>query len=164
MQVVRELAVLPRELSPELRKRTSELFKAAKSGAWEETESGVRLLVEPAIELAEGQYTLTTQVQADEGTVASALPSGSYIALDTEVDAELEAEGFARDLVRQIQDERKNAGLHVADRIALTLRVPAERLEAVQAHLDFIKRETLALEASVEATDVDKPEVSVAKL
>lgn len=164
MQVVRELAVLPRELSPELRKRTSELFKAAKSGAWEETEGGVRLLVEPAVELIAGQYTLTTQVQADEGTVASALPSGSYIALDTEVDAELEAEGYARDLVRQIQDERKNVGLHVADRIALTLRVPAERVEAVQGHLDFIKRETLALEASVEAAEVDKPEVAVAKL
>ena len=36
--------------------------------------------------------------------------------------------------------------------------------KAVQAHLDFIKRETLALEASVETADVDKPGVSVAKL
>lgn len=165
MQVRRELAVLPRELSPQMRKRTSELFKAAKTGAWEElADGGVKLLVEPPVELEPGQFTLTTQVQAEEGTVAAALASGSFIALDTELDAELEAEGYARDLVRQIQDERKKAGLHVADRIALNVRVPEDAVAAVMAHLDFIKHETLALEAAVDAADVTAPEVKLAKL
>lgn len=151
MQVTHDLAVLPRELEPAMRKLTSALFKAAREGAWEEVDGGVRLNVADGVVLHEGQYTLTSQVVSEEGSVAAMLPSGAFIALDTEIDAELEAEGYARDVVRAVQDERKHAGLHVADRIALSLTVPAERVEAVNAHLDFISAETLALQATVSA-------------
>ena len=149
MTVTRELAVLPRELEPEQRKLTSKLFAAAREGAWEETEDGVLLRLDPPVRLREGQYTLTTLVQGEEGSVASILPSGAYIALDTTLDPELEAEGYARDVIRAVQDARKAAGLHVADRISLTLRVPAEHVEAVRAHTDLIAAETLALETDV---------------
>ena len=149
MTVTRELAVLPRELEPEQRKLTSKLFAAAREGAWEETEDGVLLRLDPPVRLREGQYTLTTLVQGEEGSVASVLPSGAYIALDTTLDPELEAEGYARDVIRAVQDARKAAGLHVADRISLTLRVPAEHVEAVRAHIDLIAAETLALETDV---------------
>ena len=81
--------------------------------------------------------------------------------LDTELTPELEAEGYARDVVRAVQDERKNAGLHIADRIDLSLTVPAERVADVEAWRDMIAAETLALSLTVEAGD--KLEVSVAK-
>jgi len=64
--------------------------------------------------------------------------------LDIALTDELRAEGYARDVVRAVQDERKAAGLHVADRIHLTLAVPAEWRPAVQAHEELIARETLA--------------------
>ena len=149
MTVTRELTVLPRELEPEQRKLTSKLFAAAREGAWEETEDGVLLRLDPPVRLRGGQYALTTLVQGEEGSVASVLPSGAYIALDTTLDAELEAEGYARDVIRAVQDARKAAGLHVADRISLTLQVPAEHVEAVRAHTDLIAAETLALETDV---------------
>ena len=149
MTVTRELTVLPRELEPEQRKLTSKLFAAAREGAWEETEDGVLLRLDPPVRLRGGQYALTTLVQGEEGSVASVLPSGAYIALDTTLDAGLEAEGYARDVIRAVQDARKAAGLHVADRISLTLRVPAEHVEAVRAHTDLIAAETLALETDV---------------
>ena len=149
MTVTRELAVLPRELEPEQRKLTSKLFAAAREGAWEETQDGVLLRLDPPVRLRGGQYALTTLVQGEEGSVASVLPSGAYIALDTTLDPELEAEGYARDVIRAVQDARKAAGLHVADRISLTLRVPAEHVEAVRAHTDLIAAETLALETDV---------------
>lgn len=149
LEVSNDLAVLPRELDPSVRKFTSALFKAAKSGAWEEIDGGVRMLIEPPVELAPHQYELTTSVSADEGSVAMVLASGAFVVLDTVLDAELEAEGYARDVIRAVQDQRKADGLHVADRIRLTLTVPEEHVETVQTHREMIMAETLAVESEV---------------
>jgi len=83
------------------------------------------------------------------------------VVLDTELTPELEAEGYARDVVRAVQDERKKAGLHIADRIDLSLMVPAEHVADVEAWRDMIAAETLALSLTVEAGD--KLTVTVAK-
>ena len=66
-------------------------------------------------------------------------------AIDTELTHELSAEGYARDVVRAVQDERKNAGLHIADRIDLSLTVPSDHVADVEAWRDMIAAETLAL-------------------
>ncbi|WP_054952066.1 isoleucine--tRNA ligase [Flaviflexus massiliensis] len=149
LEVTESLAVQPRELPGDLRKLTSALFKAAKSGAWHRDGENVVMELDEPVTLAPGQFTLTTAVNAAEGDVATVLDSGSFVVLDTELDAELEAEGYARDLVRSIQDTRKASGLHVADRIKLTLTVPSENLPAVEANLDLIKAETLAVETEI---------------
>jgi len=60
------------------------------------------------------------------------LPGGGFVVLDTALTPELEAEGWARDLVRQIQDERKAVGLHVSDPIRLRLTVPQQHLGTTQ--------------------------------
>jgi isoleucyl-tRNA synthetase len=72
--------------------------------------------------------------------------------LDTRLDDALRAEGYARDVVRAVQDARKAAGLHVADRIALTLDVPAEHVPAVEEHRGFVAAETLATSLTVRET------------
>ncbi|XCB29750.1 isoleucine--tRNA ligase [Arcanobacterium hippocoleae] len=149
LKVRSELTVLPRELDPSIRRYTSALFKAAKNGSWEEIDGGVLLRTDPEITLSPGQYTLTAAVSAAEGSVAAVLPSGSFVVLDTVLTPELEAEGFARDVIRQIQDQRKSDGLHVADRIALTLRVPDAKVAAITANLEMIQTETLSLEADI---------------
>ena len=71
--------------------------------------------------------------------------------LDLTLDDALRAEGYARDVVRVVQDARKAAGLQVGDRIVLTIDVPAEHLAAVETHRDTIARETLAV--SIEVAD-----------
>ncbi|MDU0968660.1 MAG: isoleucine--tRNA ligase [Actinomycetaceae bacterium] len=164
-EVKRDLKLNPKAFAPAVRRATSQLFKAQKAGEWEETEAGVRfpgVEVDGApVELSGDAIELVTSVAAAEGQVASVLPSGAFVVLDTTVDAELEAEGYARDVVRAVQDERKNAGLHVADRIALTLGVPADKLEAVRAHTDMIKAETLSLDLTL--NEAEKLEIAVAK-
>ena len=51
---------------------------------------------------------------------ATTLPSNTgVVVLDTDLTPELEAEGLARDLVRLVQQARRDAGLNVSDRIAL---------------------------------------------
>lgn len=152
LHVREELALLPRMLSGEVRKLTSQLFGAVRSGQWEQVEAGVRFpgvqLDGVPVVLAEGQYTLTTVVDAEDGSVAAVLESGAFVVLDTTLDEELEAEGYARDVVRLVQDARKDAGLHVSDRIALALVLPAAQMAWVQAHEEMVCRETLTVELS----------------
>ncbi|MBJ2329699.1 isoleucine--tRNA ligase [Schaalia cardiffensis] len=167
LSVSTELSLNPRAFSPEIRKLTSQLFKAQKAGEWQVSEDGAScvfsgVMVEGTpVSLSGEQFSVTTSVNADEGQVADVLANGTFVVLDTELTPELEAEGYARDVIRAIQDERKNAGLHVADRIDLTLTVPAERVGAVETHREMIAHETLALSVSVEAGE--KLSVSVAK-
>lgn len=68
------------------------------------------------------------------------------VGLDTEVTEELAQEGDVRDLVRGIQNLRKESGLEVTDRIRLTL-FGSERLKAAYASfVDYIAQETLAID------------------
>jgi isoleucyl-tRNA synthetase len=66
--------------------------------------------------------------------------------LDLELSDELLAEGRARDLVRVIQQARKEAGLHVADRIELQVEVPESWRAAVDQFADYIREQTLGVE------------------
>jgi isoleucyl-tRNA synthetase len=65
------------------------------------------------------------------------------------VTPELAAEGTARDVVRVVQQARRDAGLAVSDRIRLTLGADADVADAIHAHADFIARETLAVAVTV---------------
>ena len=58
-------------------------------------------------------------VSAGDGAVATLKSSDGVVVLDTVVTPELEREGIARDLVRQVQQARRDAGLDVSDRISL---------------------------------------------
>ncbi len=78
----------------------------------------------------------------DERLIAS--ERGVTILLDTTMNDELKAEGFARELVNRIQNLRKDSGLLVSDRITLQLIVPTSVAPSLQAHRDYIQRETLA--------------------
>jgi len=72
--------------------------------------------------------------------------------LDDTVTEELEAEGWAADVIRGLQDARKKEGLDVSDRITVTLYVPADKEQWANQHADHIAAETLATQLSV-ATD-----------
>ena len=66
------------------------------------------------------------------------------LALDTEISEELMAEGYVRDLVRGVQNLRKEGGLEVTDRIKLALAGDADLKLALEAFMDFVRSETLA--------------------
>jgi isoleucyl-tRNA synthetase len=103
------------------------------------------------------EYELTTAIDVvggGDGTLAAGvLPSGGFVVLDLELDDALRAEGYARDVVRAVQDARKAAGLAVTDRIRLTLTVSVADEPAVRAHEQFIASETLATEVEVRTTE-----------
>ncbi|OPZ81662.1 MAG: Isoleucine--tRNA ligase [bacterium ADurb.Bin429] len=75
---------------------------------------------------------------------AVAEEGGYVVALNTELTPELISEGLARDLVRTVQDARKDAGLQISDHIALFLQLPEALAAQLQPFLDYLKAETLA--------------------
>jgi isoleucyl-tRNA synthetase len=105
-----------------------------------------------------GPATLTAdefdlRLASKPGIASQALPSNdAVVALDTNVTPELEQEGVARDLVRLVQQARKDAGLHVSDHIRLYLSLSGEQAEgaraAISAHEAYVKEQTLADELS----------------
>jgi isoleucyl-tRNA synthetase len=66
------------------------------------------------------------------------------VALDLEVDDGLRREGQARELVRALNDLRKERGLAIADRIRVNVLATGDVLAAAEAHADWIAGEVLA--------------------
>src|SRR5271166_6413142 len=144
-----ELAVNPRVLGPRIGAKVQEVIKAIKAGNWER--HGESILA-AGIELTDAEYDLRL-VAADPDSV-SALPGGvGLVALDTAVTPELAAEGVARDVVRIVQQARREAGLAVSDRIRLTIGADDPVAAAVLAHADFVAAETLAVSLEVRPAD-----------
>jgi isoleucyl-tRNA synthetase len=144
-----EVSVNARAAGPRLGGEVQKVIKAVKSGEWTRTPQGN--VSAAGIELVEGEFT-EKLVSTDEGA-ASALPGGTgLVVLDTDVTAELAAEGVARDVVRVVQQARREAGLEVSDRVGVTVSGPVDVLDAVAAHRDFVAGETLA--SSLEAGEV----------
>jgi isoleucyl-tRNA synthetase len=135
------LTVNPRALGPRLGKQVQEVIKAVKAGDW--TVSAGEVVTAGGVELKPGEYELKLTA-ADPGSTTGLPGTGGLIALDTEVTAELAAEGTARDVVRVIQQARKDAALDVSDRIALLIGADGPVADAVRAHQAFIAGETLA--------------------
>ncbi len=70
---------------------------------------------------------------------------GGGLTLDTEISPELKLEGLARDLVRKIQELRKQSGFAVEDRIRLFYEGDGVLAEALERWRDYIATETLAV-------------------
>ncbi len=154
--VYTKLTVNARAAGPRLGKDVQRVIKAARSGAWEQTADGG--VVVDGIALEEAEYTLTTEVEDRPGDerAAGVLDGGGFVVLDTALDDELLAEGFARDLVRRVQDERKAAGLHVTDRITLAVDVPGRYARWIENHADLVTGETLAVSLAVDVSPTEE--------
>ena len=85
---------------------------------------------------------LLIETESAEG-YSCAESEGYLVALDTALTPELEREGVAREIVRTVQDARKQAGLEVSDRIHLHVVGTGVAAEAIAAHREWIMAETL---------------------
>jgi isoleucyl-tRNA synthetase len=153
-----ELAVNPRVLGPRVGAKVQEVIRAIKAGNVQRSGDSVTAA---GVELEPGEYEVRLAAAHPEST--SALPGNAgLVELDTTVTPELAAEGLARDVVRIVQQARRDAGLAVSDRIRLTIGADGATADAVRAHADFLSGETLAVDlALVAAADLDAPAQTV---
>src|SRR5262249_49160045 len=103
--------------------------------------AGERLSLDPA--------DIVVLEKASEGW-AGVADRGTQVALDVRVTESLKHEGWAREIVRHVQELRKTASLEMEDRIELSLQTASPELrKAIETHRDYICRETLAVNFSV---------------
>ena len=146
-----ELVVKPNlpVLGPKLGKELGAVRAALASGAFEELGDG-RFRV-AGLEL-EPDEVLVERSGREGWAVASS--DGVTVALATGLDDDLLAEGRVYELIHRVNSLRKETGLALTDRIALTIpRADADLL----AHAEWIKAETLA--TSLEANGGDAPTI-----
>ena len=119
------------------RDRVPVLIKAIKSGAFRLTDDAAILTIDGREESFDPDIILVTYQAKDGGHIMSG--RGVVVSLDLTITDELRAEGIARDLVRMIQDARKQGGCEISDRIILQIdgKYP-------EAFAEYICGETLA--------------------
>jgi len=144
--VTRRVVVNARALGPRLGKEVQSVINATKAGDYTLTQEG---LVVAGHTLQEGEYDLVLNVAEGHHAVEFVGTFG-FVLLDTAVTEPLRQEGVARDVIRVVQQARKDAELHVSDRIHLSLYGDDTTLSALQAHGDLIAEETLATRMTVE--------------
>lgn len=128
-------------LGPKLGEHMKEVLQAAREGNFE--------IDGTQVEIAKHKLPLSDFeiiYQAKTG-FSAASEGGTVVILDTTVTPELEQEGLVRDIIRSVQEFRKEVGYNVSDRIYLFLQTDNKQLKkAITEHADYIMRETLALE------------------
>lgn len=141
-----DVVVNARAAGPRLGKDVQKVIKAVKSGNY--TVSGSGAVVADGIGLIEGEYSRKL-VAVDPERTAEIPGTEGLVVLDMTLTEELEAEGWAADRIRGIQDARRTEDFDVSDRISLVLSVPEGRRGWAEAHIDTIAREVLATSARV---------------
>jgi isoleucyl-tRNA synthetase len=128
---------------PQIRQAMSELDQADLAARFQAGET---------VEIAAGGQVFAVapadvEVRSTPRAGYSVAQDGSYlVAVTTELDDVLLLEGYARELVRQLQQLRKDAGLEISDRI-ITYVSDAELIHEVLARFgDYVREETLTVE------------------
>lgn len=143
--------VLGKELGASMKKACN-IIEALESDAIQSIVEGATL----SCEVDGKTFSLNTEtliINRHEKENFKVLNEGTLtVALNTEINEELLFEGYARDLIRGIQNLRKESGLEVVDRIALqvwaeTPDTNAELEKAFAKHKSEVMEETLALNA-----------------
>lgn len=126
--------------------KVKEITSAAKNNEWQKISekeiaiAGVNLIDD------EFELKLTGKDQDDKKFAFATLPSNDcMIQLDIEITKELEDEGIARDIVRAVQQNRKDADLNITDRIKLEVFSSNPRImEVAKSFENYIKEQVLA--------------------
>ncbi|MBD5412796.1 MAG: isoleucine--tRNA ligase [Treponema sp.] len=149
--------VLGKELGT-LMKKAAEKIASITSDGIQSLVEGSKLSIDvegTAVEL-DTDKVIVERLEKDDMKV---LNEGTLtVGLDSKITDELKKEGYVRDLIRGIQNLRKESGLNVTDRIALKVGGDDELKAAFEMFIDFVTAETLATSFSF---DKDLKGVSV---
>jgi isoleucyl-tRNA synthetase len=136
-------------LGPKFGSLVQEIIREAREGNFVEENGDVvmtKLTVGEGtpVRMTGDEFTLETMSSGLNQNTDAASERGVTVILYTEITADLLEEGYAREVVRAVQDLRKEAGYDVSDHIILDVYAGKPLSDAVTKHADYIIRETLA--------------------
>ncbi|MCC2646809.1 MAG: putative isoleucyl-tRNA synthetase [Rickettsiaceae bacterium] len=128
-------------LGKKLSHKIKDLLQASKQNQWEKVDNNkVRI----AGEILEGEEFAITLLPKDAKGAKPMASNDGLVVLDLEISKELEEEGIARDLVRIVQQARKEAGFDVSDRIKLAVTADESITQAINKFSTYISEQTLS--------------------
>lgn len=134
--------------------RVKDLIAAQKAGNW--TLSSGKLIVADEILLPEEYDLLLEPKDEFKGAIAALDSQDALVLLDLNLTNELKLEGIARDLVRAVQQLRKDSGFDITDRIKLRLYSQDQAFsEAIGTFDSYIKEQTLATGIELAASNIN---------
>ena len=137
--------VLGKELGPKM-KAAAGIIATLSSEQIQSILEGTKLSIDvegTSVEL-DGEKVLVERLEKDNLKVIN---DGTLtVGLDTKVTDELKKEGYVRDLIRGIQNQRKENGYNVTDRIKIILSGDEKLKDAYTMFSEFISSETLAVD------------------
>ena len=102
------------------------------------------------------------EVRADRRSDVALAQEGTFaVALDLELDDALRVEGTARELVRALNDLRKDLGFAIADRVTAVVGAAGIAASAIERHGDWIAAEVLATRLTAGDPGSGSPTVEV---
>jgi len=144
-------------LGPKYKGKTKDIVNAIESSDTHELYEKLMKDNKVTVTLDEEIIKLTIEdfevVESEKEHIAKADTQDMTLFLDTTLTPELEAEGFAREIIRRIQSMRKELNLDVEDRIATKIKVCSEKKAALRKWEGYIKEETRSKTVSF----VEKP-------
>ena len=144
--MVKKVKINHSNVGPRLKEKakpvSNEIESMDKTKLYEELVKNKEIIVEidnEKIKLTGDDFEI---IEEEKDDVSFAKVKDIYLFLDTKLSPELEAEGFAREIVRRIQSMRKELDLDVEDRIVTQIRVDQDKKEALKMWDEYIMGET----------------------
>lgn len=142
-------------LGKRLPHKIKDIIKANKENHWEVLDNQVKIIDEI---LQNDEFSLLLEPKDKIGAL-SLHSNDALVVLDLNITNELEQEGIARDLVRMVQQARKDINLYVSDRIKLTINGANTSKEAISKFESYIKEQTLTNEIYYSDAAINKTSI-----
>ena len=137
-----------KKLGSKYGEKLRDIMKAVKENKWKRVD-GDKVEIANTI-LEKDEYSIKLKPKKESKNMQALSNNKAIVELDFNITPELELEGLARDLIRIIQQNRKDANLVLSDRIKLSLKTSSQKLiKAIQDNAEYIKNQTLAKELDI---------------
>lgn len=138
-----------KKLGTKYGEKLKDIMKAVKDNKWNELDEGKVEIAGNILEADEYIIKLKPK-NKDAKNIQPLSNNKALIELDFTITPELELEGIARDLIRMIQQNRKDANLDISNRITLSIKTSSQILiKAIENNSDYIRNQTLARDLKI---------------